>query len=254
MDFGTVFGLLASSIAVIATIWLSGQAPAFIDIPSVVLVVGGTLAVAFVTNRVEDVLRAFGIAAQAFVRRPPALARLIPLVVDLAQHARKEGLISLEDRKLPDPFLERGIRMCVDGISIDVVRETLLRELASLRDRHRRGQRVFRLMAATSPALGMIGTLLGMVAMLRTMDDPSKIGPGMAIAFLTTLYGAVLAYLVFGPIAEKLDDRTREELLAKSMIITAIESIVQADSRLVIQNKLGAYLGPVIDPRRGPRT
>lgn len=253
MDFGTVFGLLASGLAVIATIWMSGQAPAYLDLPSLVLVAGGTLAVAFVTNRAEDVMRAFAIAGQAFLRRPPALDRLIPLVVDLAQHARKEGLISLEDRRLPDPFLERGIRMCVDGINIDTVRDTLQRELVSLRDRHRRGQRVFRMMASTAPALGMIGTLLGMVAMLRTIDDPSKIGPGMAIAFLTTLYGAVLAYVVFGPIAEKLEERTREELVAKSMIITAIESIVHADSRIVIQNKLGAFLAPPGDGRSGAR-
>ncbi len=244
MDLGTLFGLIAGLGLIGASMWLGGGVTIYADPSSALIVLGGTIAVAFVTHRAEDVLRAFGVAAQAFIHRPVPLHSLVPLVVDLAQQARKEGLVSLEGRAVPDPFLQRGLRMCIDGISADLVRDSLQRDLASIRERHQRGQRVFRLLASTAPAMGMIGTLLGLVVMLRNMDDPSKIGPGMAVAILTTLYGALLAYMVFQPIADKLEDRTREEVLRKSMLIAAIESIVQAENRLVIQSRLGAFLAP----------
>lgn len=244
VDFGTLFGLLAGIGLIGASMWMTGGIAAYADSSSALIVLGGTIAVAFVTHPVADVLRAFGVAAQAFVHRPLPLQSLVPLVVDLAQQARKEGLVSLEGRRVPDPFLQRGLRMCIDGITADLVRDSLHRELASVRERHLRGQRVFRLLGATAPAMGMIGTLLGLVVMLRNMDDPAKIGPGMAVAILTTLYGAILAYMVFNPIADKLEDRTREETLRKSMLIAAIESIVQAENRLVIQSRLGAFLSP----------
>ncbi len=154
------------------------------------------------------------------------------------------GLVSLEGEDIPDTFMARGVRLGVDGLSPDVVKTTLLSELVALARRHQRGQKIFRFMGATAPAMGMIGTLIGLVQMLRTLDNPSAIGPAMAVALLTTLYGAILVFLIFNPVAEKLENRTTEEVARKMLAITGVESILRGDNTLVIQSKLESLLNP----------
>ena len=180
----------------------------------------------------------------AFFDKSTDSSKLVPMIIDLATKARKDGVVSLENEPIDDPFIARGVRLGADGLSPEMVKATLTAELISLKDRHERGHRIFRFMAATAPSMGMIGTLVGLVQMLRTLDDPDKIGPSMAVALLTTMYGAILAFVVFNPIAEKLSNRTIEEVAVKKLAIAGIESILKGDNTLVIQSKLDAYLAP----------
>ena len=132
----------------------------------------------------------------------------------------------------------------MDGLSPEVIHATLSTELSALRKRHERGHKTFRFMGATAPAMGMVGTLIGLVQMLQTLEDPAAIGPAMAIALLTTLYGAILAFLIFNPIAQKLEIRTNEETAQKTLAIVGVESILKGDNTLVIRSKLESFLSP----------
>jgi len=181
---------------------------------------------------------------QAFFDKSVVMEDQIPVIIGLAQKARKEGLVALEGENIEDEFLARGVRLGVDGLSPDMIKATLTSELAALKRRHERGQQMFKFMESTAPAMGMIGTLIGLVQMLQTLSDPSAIGPAMAVALLTTLYGAILAFVIFGPIATKLAARTNDEVAAKSLAITGVESILKGDNSMVIQSKLDAYLSP----------
>jgi chemotaxis protein MotA len=169
---------------------------------------------------------------------------MVPLIIDLAAKARKEGLVALEGEQIDDPFMARGVRLGVDGLSPELIKETLTGELAALKDRHDRGQRIFKFMCSTAASMGLIGTIVGLVQMLQKLDDPDSIGPAMAVALLTTLYGAVLVFLVYGPIAEKLINRTSEEVAIKKLAIAGVESILKGDNSMVIQSKLESFLSP----------
>jgi chemotaxis protein MotA len=132
----------------------------------------------------------------------------------------------------------------VDGLSPEIIEGILRGELKTLKQRHQRGQTVFRFMGTTAPAMGMVGTLIGLVQMLKTLDDPSTIGPAMAVALLTTLYGAVMAFVLFNPIASKLEARTSEEVAHNELAIAGVESILKGDNSMVIQSKLESFLSP----------
>ncbi len=244
MDIATLIGLIGSFAIIISAMVMGGSADAFINAPSLLIVVGGTLAVTLVHQKLGPVFGAFKSVANAFFDKSQSTDELIPAIVNLAQKARKEGLVSLEGEEIADEFMSRGIRLGVDGLSPELVTATLRNELSSLKKRHEVGQKVFRFMAGTAPSMGMIGTLVGLVQMLRTLDDPSAIGPSMAVALLTTLYGAILAFVVFNPLAEKLENRTLEEVTSKTLTIAGVASILQGDNSMAIQSKLEAYLAP----------
>jgi chemotaxis protein MotA len=245
MDIATILGLVVGFGLIIGSMALGGSLMAFVNVPGLLIVVGGTFAAALINQRMTYVIGAFQVAAQAFFDRTRPLEDQIPVIIGLAQKARKEGLVALEGEDIEDEFLARGVRLGVDGLSPDMIKSTLLSELAALRRRHQRGQATFRGMEATAPAMGMVGTLIGLVQMLQTLDDPSAIGPAMAVALLTTLYGAILAFLLFGPIAMKLEQRTKEETAAKQLAITGVESILKGDNTMLIQSKLEAFLSPL---------
>lgn len=244
MDLATLIGLLAAFGVIVGAMAFGGSPGAFVNVPSLLIVFVGTFAVTLVHQKLGNVMTALKSAANVFFDRSQATDEMIPLIVNLAKKARKEGLVSLEGENIPDEFLARGIKLGVDGLSPELVHVTLRSELASIRRRHELGQKVFRFMGATAPAMGMIGTLVGLVSMLRTLDDPSSIGPSMAVALLTTLYGAVLAFVVFNPIADKLENRTLAEIEAKNLAVAAIGAILEGDNSLVIQAKLEALLSP----------
>ncbi len=244
MDLGTLSGIALGFSLLLFSIALGSPLSAFLDLPSIAIVLGGTLAATLIMQRVKHVLGAFAVARNAFLDRAPALESLVPAILRLAGKARKEGLMALEGERIADPFLAQGVRLGVDGLSPELIQTTLQSELAALKQRHDRGQKIFRFIAGTAPAMGMIGTLIGLVQMLRQLDDPAAIGPGMAVALITTFYGAVLAFLVFGPIADKLAARTAEEVLQKQLAIAGVDSILRGDNTLVIQSKLEAYLSP----------
>ncbi len=244
MDLGTIIGLVGGFGVVAWAMMLGGGIMPFVDLPSVIVVFGGTFMTCFINQRIPNVLSGFKCAIQAFIDRSTPKAEMIPLVVRLANKARKEGLVALEGEPIDDPFLARGVRLGVDGLSPEVIKEALAAELAAMKERHDRGQKLFKFMAATAPAMGLIGTIVGLVQMLQNLADPDAIGPAMAIALLTTLYGALIAFLVCGPIAEKLGHRTGEEAAVRKMAIVGVESILKGDNSMVIQGKLMAFLSP----------
>ncbi len=244
MDIATLVGIVAGFGLIITAMALGGSLMAFVNVSGLVIVVGGTLAATLVNERLGHVLSTFRIVMNAFFDRLSDPQLLVPRIMELAAKARKEGLVSLENEPIDDPFLARGVRLGVDGLSPEQVISMLRTELAALRGRHERGQKILRFLGSTAPPMGLVGTLIGLVQMLRTLDDPAAIGPSMAIALLTTLYGAILAFLVFTPLAEKLEKRSREEQEARMLAIAGVESILKGENSLVIQSKLEAYMPP----------
>jgi len=163
------------------------------------MVVGGTICATLISESLKNVLGAAKVALNAFRNKSPSVENTITQIAELAAVVRKEGLLALENQQIDDAFLAKGVRFAVDGIPPEEIQTTLRNELVALKQRHKRGQQLFKFMASTAPSMGMIGTLVGLVQMLRTLDDPSSIGPAMAVALLTTMYGAVMAFMVCGP-------------------------------------------------------
>ena len=244
MDIATLSGIIAGFALILGSMALGGPISAFANAPGLLIVVGGTIAATLINESLGHVLGAVKVAKQAFFERKISSDQMIDQIIDLAGKARKEGLVSLEDEQIDDMFLARGVRLGVDGLSPEVVKCTLAGELTALLRRHERGHKIFRFMGATAPAMGMVGTLIGLVQMLQTLSDPAAIGPAMAVALLTTLYGAILAFLIFNPIAQKLEVRTSEESAHKKLAMVGVESILKGDNSLVIRSKLDSFLSP----------
>lgn len=244
MDLATLIGGVVGAVLVIGTILMGGSLMAFINIPGIMIVLGGTIAAGMVAERMEHVINSIKVALNAVFLRSPSVENTIEIIVELATVVRKEGLLALENRTIDDAFLARGVRFAVDGMPAEEVQAVLRGELASMKTRHKRGKNFFKFLATTAPAMGMVGTLIGLVQMLQTLSDPAAIGPAMAVALLTTLYGAVLANMVFGPIATKLELRSDEEGANMDVVITGIESIVKGENARVVQEKLEGYLAP----------
>ncbi len=244
MDIATIIGIVGGFALIIVSILLGGSIGAFINIPGLMIVVGGTIMATLIMQKLKVVLGAINVALNAFFDRSESSELIINQIVDLSIKARKGGFLALENEKIKNPYLAKGIRMAVDGIELQEVTNTIKNEINSLVKRHERGHKVFKFMGTTSPAMGMIGTLIGLVQMLRTMNDPSSIGPAMAIALLTTFYGAVLAFLIFNPIAENLEDKTQHERIIMEIILKGIEGIMQGINKSILEDKLMAFLAP----------
>ncbi len=244
MDLGTIIGLVLAFGLIIGAMMLGGGVGPFIDAQSAMIVIGGTFAATMVCQKMNHVIAAVQLFMQAVFDKSSPIDDLIPVIIHLAGKARKEGLVSLEGETIEDPFMARGVRLGVDGLSPDIIKTTLDSELAAMKTRHERGQDIWKFMCATSPSMGLIGTIVGLVQMLQNLDDPDSIGPAMAVALLTTLYGAIFAFVIFGPIATKLAARTAEEVSAKKLTIVGVESILKGDNTMVIQSKLEAFLSP----------
>lgn len=245
MDLATLAGIVLGFGLIIGSILIGGSITAFIDVPSILIVVGGTLACTLIMERVERVLGGFKVAMNAIKGGKTASAsESIRRIVELSSVARREGVLALEKEEIEDEFLSKGVRMAVDGMPEEEIVHTMRAELMSMRERHTRGQKLFKFMSSTAPSMGMIGTLIGLVQMLQSLDDPSSIGPAMAVALLTTMYGAIMAFVVCGPIAEKLALRSKEESSRMMVIIEGIQSIVKGQNAAIIQEKLEARLSP----------
>ena len=242
MDLATLIGLIAATIIITGAIIIGGSAGTFFNIPSIMVVFGGTVGAVLMQFSISQFFNAVKIALKAFLHRPESPQELIEMTVQMASTARKGGLLALEDKKTGNPFFQMGIQMMVDGHEPDVVRQMLSSEMELTVQRHEQGQKIFKAIADVAPAMGMIGTLIGLVQMLSNMDDPKKIGPAMAVALLTTLYGAVIANIFARPIAEKLELRSGEEQLLKSMIIDGVTGIQEGRNPRVIEGMLMTYL------------
>lgn len=242
MDLATLIGLIGAFGVVISSILLGGSAGNFVNTPSLLVVLGGTFLVTMMKFSLGSFLSATSVAVKAFIYRPTSAEELIENAVELAKTARQGGLLALEDAEVPDEFMKSGLALLVDGHPPDVVRSMLSKDLQMTLKRHSDGQDIFKAIGDVGPAMGMIGTLIGLVQMLSNMDDPKQIGPAMAVALLTTLYGAILANMVALPIADKLAVRSREENHSKSLIIDALLGIQAGQNPRVIENVLQTYL------------
>lgn len=242
MDLATLVGIVGSIALIIIAMLMSGELGMFVDGPSLVIVVGGSVFAVMAKFGLGQFLSAGKVAAKSFIVKNPDPSDLIGEVVTLADEARKGGLLSLEGKEVSNEFLKRGIQLLVDGHDPDVVKALLAKDKNQTIERHARGATLFSAMADVAPAMGMIGTLIGLVAMLANMDDPKAIGPAMAVALLTTLYGAVIANCVAGPIADKLKLRAAEEALVKSLVIDALLAIQNGQNPRIIDSMLRNYL------------
>jgi chemotaxis protein MotA len=244
VDIATIIGLLSGTIILVFAVLLGGSPDIFINVSGLLIVGGGTLAAAFVRFSMRDVINSFKVAMNAFLTRLSVPQEIIQEVVNLANIARKNGLIVLEQQPIQDPFLKKAIMYCVDGHEADFIEEVLEKEVGLTVERHETGQGVFKGMGESAPAFGMIGTLVGLVQMLANMNDPQAIGPAMAVALLTTLYGAVMANLLFIPLADKLALRSQEEERNRKLIIEGVLGILKGLNPRVMEEFLETFLPP----------
>ncbi len=242
MDLATLVGLLGAMALIVISMMMSGELGMFVNVPSLVIVVGGTIFAVMAKFGLSQFLGAIKVAGKSFKTKLPDANELIEEVVALADEARKGGLLSLEGKEVSSDFLQRGIQLLVDGHDPDVVKTLLSKDKTQAVERHSVGSNIFAAMTDMAPAMGMIGTLIGLVAMLANMDDPKAIGPAMAVALLTTLYGAVIANALTGPISDKLKLRAAEEAMIKSLVIDALLAIQGGQNPRVIDSMLRAYL------------
>ncbi len=244
MDLGTVIGLVVGLVLIISAIFMGGSLGAFIDIPSVFIVIGGTVAATMVRFTVQDVVNTLKVATKAFLVKTQPPEEIIQELVALSNIARKEGLLKLEKQPINDPFLKKAIMYCVDGHEADFIQEVLSKEIDLTIERHGLGQGIFAGIGDSAPAFGMIGTLIGLVNMLGNMSDPSSIGPSMAVALLTTLYGAVLANLIAIPIGDKLKRRSQEEELNKKLVVEGVLGLQKGLNPRILEELLKTFLPP----------
>lgn len=242
MDLATLVGLIGAIGLVIAAMFMAGDIGMFVNAPSLVIVFGGSAFAVMAKFGLGQFLSAFKVAGKSFKSNISDPAELIDEIVELADVARKGGLLSLEGKEVGNEFLQKGIQLLVDGHDPDVVKTLLSKDKTLSEDRHEMGAKIFFALTGMAPAMGMIGTLIGLVAMLANMDDPKSIGPAMAVALLTTLYGAFLAFCVCEPIADKLSLRAGEEAMIKSLIIDALLAIQGGQNPRVIDSMLRTYL------------
>ncbi|MDX1451204.1 MAG: flagellar motor protein PomA [Oleiphilaceae bacterium] len=242
MDLATLIGMLGGFGIVIFAMVLGGSVGMFVDVPSILIVLVGSTLVCLMKHPIGQFLGAGKTVAKAFMFKLDSPEELIESVTELADAARKGGLLSLEGKEIPNEFLKKGIGLLIDGHDSDVVKTVLLKDKNMAVERHKTGAGVWQALGDIGPAMGMIGTLIGLVAMLSNMDDPKSIGPAMAVALLTTLYGAMLANMVAIPFADKLKIRMNEEDMIKSMAIDAVLAIQAGQNPRVIEGMLRTYL------------
>ncbi|PPI83730.1 flagellar motor protein PomA [Marinobacter maroccanus] len=244
MDFATLIGLVGAILLIASAVILGVSPSVFINPPSLLIVVGGTSLVVLAKFSFAQFFGAFKAAARAFKFKLPETQASIEELVEIANIARKEGVLGLEDREVSSPFLGQGIQMLVDGQDGKTIKELLNKERLMTLDHNRSGAKVFTAMADVAPAMGMIGTLIGLVQMLSNMEDPKSIGPAMAVALLTTLYGAMIATMIATPIADKLSLRMTEEARMQSLYIDALVAIQEGTNPRIIEQMLSSYLPP----------
>ncbi|HTM79036.1 MAG TPA: MotA/TolQ/ExbB proton channel family protein [Devosia sp.] len=243
MDIATLIGLLGGLGMLFFAIFLEGSNPMnFVSLLATVVVVGGATMAVMARYTIPGFLAAMGTFKSAVVFSPVTPIQLIDQIAIIADKMRKQGPIALEQVELDDPFFQRGVRMIADGYTGEAMRYSLERERDLDYERLEEGSKIFRALGDAAPGLGMVGTLIGLISMFGHMDDPKKIGPGMAIALLTTLYGAVVANVIALPIADKLANRAAKEGTNRTLIIEALVMIREGKNPATIKDELASYL------------
>ena len=246
MDLGIVFGFVGTWVLIAWALIASGDITMFVDLPSAILVVGSSITVIMFATPMRYVKRVASIAKKAFFVQANPVENLIEDMVRFAEIARRDGILSLENstKDINDEFIVQGIQMAVDGTDPELIEQIMKNELENLVERHEIGKGMFASVGKYAPAFGMIGTLVGLVIMLQNMDDPAMIGPGMAVALLTTMYGALIANAIALPLADRLGRRSSEEVMTKMIIIKGVMAIQSGDNPRVVERKLRTFLPP----------
>ncbi len=246
MDLATIIGMVAAIGMAFWSIWVGtdGKPDIYWDTGSVVLVIGGSIFVVLMTQSLDRYLGMFRIIQRGFFTKKMTIPQVIEQIIKLGEMARREGVLSLENAlgDIEDDFLKNGIRLVIDGTAANEIEQILTSELEAMDQRHSQGKTIIDLFGKYAPAFGMIGTLIGLVAMLNNMDDPTAIGPGMAVAILTTFYGACIANIVCLPLSDKLGYRHDEEMLLRTVMLKGILSLQAGDNPRVTQAKLAVFL------------
>ena len=248
MDITTFIGILVAGGLVISSILIGGSGSWFVSYPAMMVVFGGTMGATLLAYPLKEVLGVFRVVRNVFQYRSQSPLELIPQLTSFARKARQEGILSFEDeiQRINDPFLSRGLQMAIDGMESRSIEEVMSNEILCVSERHRLGAEIFSTMGTFAPAVGMLGTIIGLVQMLMQMDDPSRIGEPMAVALLTTFYGTLLANLVFLPVAAKLKTRSKQEILIKEMVLEGVIAIQSGDNHRVVEQKLKAFIAPSV--------
>jgi len=244
LDIATVVGLIAGSGLIIVAIVSGGGAGMFFNIPSIMITVGGMASATLIHFSLGTVLRIFSIAKNTLFNEMESEQEVVQRLVDYAAINRRDGALALEQRLegVQDTFLIKGIQMLIDGQEEDTIDQQLSIEVQYLQERHETGKKVLEFMGASAPAFGMIGTLIGLIQMLRNLDSPDSIGSGMATALLTTFYGALLANLVFLPLAGKLGLRSKMETIQKEMIVQGMLAIARGENPTAVRERMQAFV------------
>ncbi len=243
MDLATIIGIFAGAGVVVGAIFVGGDITQFIDTPSVMIVFGGGLAATLIRFPIMGIMSAFVVGGKvAFTHKKTEPREMVEKISELSDVVRKNGPLGLENVPIDDKTLAKGVQYVADGYDAEFIKDAMERERDLYLDRLSEGRRVFKALGDSAPAFGMIGTLVGLVQMLATMDDPSTIGPSMAIALLTTLYGALLANLICLPLVDKLDSKFDVESLNQTLIIDGVMQIRENKSPALIREMLIAYL------------
>lgn len=243
MDLASIIGIIAGFIVIVIAIFLGGSLSTFVDVPSMLIVLGGGFAATLIRFPLSGIVGALGLGAKiAFSHKSTPSADVIAKVTELSEIIRKSGPLGLENVEVEDPTLKKGVQYVADGYDPDVIKDAMERERDLNLERLEEGARVFKALGDAAPAFGMIGTLVGLVQMLATMDDPSTIGPAMAIALLTTMYGAVVSNLICLPLADKMEARFKETELTETLVIDGVLQLRANKSPALIKEMLVAYL------------
>lgn len=245
MDIASVIGVVSGMGFVLGTILLGGSIMMFVNIPSILVVVGGTAAASMIAYPLADFLKVAKFGMKVFMFKIQPAEEIINNLVEISNKARKGGLLSIEGdiQSTSDPYLAQALQMTVDGVKTADIAAIMQKKMSLTKRALDIGSDMFASMGAYAPAFGMIGTLIGLVQMLANLDDPSSIGPKMAVAMITTFYGAVLANLFFIPMSDKLKGRNEEEITNMNIIFEGIISIREGEHPKLMEDKLNIYLG-----------
>lgn len=246
MDIATIAGIVVAFGLIVWSILLGGSLSGFIDMPSVAVVIGGTMGALLMTFPLPKFLSMAGVLKKTILFSLEEPNIVIGKMVGYAERARREGMLALEEdsENETDDFLRKGLRLAVDGTDPQLLEKILETDVEQIENRHSEGAKILSAGGTYAPAYGMIGTLIGLVNMLSSLEDPTQIGAGMATALITTFYGAVLANALFLPLAGKLETRSKEEMIIKNMVIEGIMAIQSGDSPRIVEEKLKSFLSP----------
>ncbi|RMF88690.1 MAG: motility protein A [Nitrospinota bacterium] len=244
MDIATIVGILAGIGLIGTSLVMGGGIGGFIDIPSIMIVGGGTLAATLINFPLKQVLSVLKVTKKLILAKEEDPIDLIRQFIQLAVIVRKDGQLALENeaKNVTNPFLQKGLMLVADGVDAEELNSILQLQNLAVQQRHKVGQEVFKAMGKWSPAFGMIGTLIGLVQMLSTMEDPKTIGPKMAIALITTFYGALIANLFALPMAGKLKQRTEQEILLNMVIAEGLKGLQLGMNPRLLEDKLKSFL------------